>query len=82
MTPKDYAASEAKRLLEELAPYFTKLERDAFEEMVQTTRNWDEESDRKRRCLADRITVIRDVQSQLKSIILVGAQAGRPKYVA
>jgi hypothetical protein len=81
MTPKEYSASEAKRLLDELAPYFTKLERDTVEEMV-LVRSWDEESDRKRRCLADRITVIRDVQSQLKSIILVGAQAGRPKYVA
>jgi hypothetical protein len=81
MTPKEYSASEAKRLLDELAPYFAKLERDAVEEMV-LVRSWDEESDRKRRCLADRITVIRDVQAQLKSIILVGAQAGRPKYVA
>jgi hypothetical protein len=81
MTPKEYSASEAKRLLEELAPYFAKLERDTVEEMV-LVRSWDEESDRQRRCLADRITVIRDVQSQLKSIILVGAQAGRPKYVA
>ena len=81
MTPKEYSASEAKRLLEELAPYFAELERRAVEEMVQV-RSWDEESDRKRRCLADKITTIRDVQSQLKSIIMVGEQSTRPKYVA
>ena len=81
MTPKEYSASEAERILKEVAPYFSELERRTVEEMVQV-RSWDEESDRKRRCLADRITVIRDVQAQLKSIILVGAQADRPKYVA
>ncbi len=81
MTPKEYSASEAKRILEEVAPYFAELERLAVEEMVATC-SWDEESDRKRRCLADRITVIRDVQSQLKSIIMAGAQSARPKYVA
>jgi len=73
MNPKEYSASEAKRLLEELAPYFAELERRAVEEMV-TTCSWDDESDRKRRCLADRITVIRDVQVQLKSTIIQGAQ--------
>jgi hypothetical protein len=41
MTPKEYSASEAKRLLEELAPYFAKLERDTVEEMV-LVRSWDE----------------------------------------
>ena len=79
MTPQEYSASEAKRLLEELAPYFAKLEHDTVEEMVRV-RNWDEESDRKRRCLADRITAIRDVQSMLRTIILSGKP--REKYVA
>ncbi len=81
MTPKEYSASEAKRLLEELAPYFAELERRTIEEMV-AVRSWDEESDRKRRCLADKITAIRDVQSDLKAIIMDGKQAARPKYVA
>lgn len=72
MNPKEYSGAEAKRLLEEMAPYFAELERRAVEEMV-TTCSWDDESDRKRRCLADRITVIRDVQAQLKSIITVGS---------
>lgn len=81
MTPKEYSASEAKRLLEELAPYFVQLERNAIEEMVQTD-SWDETGDRKRRCLAERITVIRDLQSQLRAVILAGAQLQRPKYVA
>lgn len=81
MTPKEYAASEADRLLEEIKPYFAEIERRTVEEMVQV-RSWDEESDRKRRCLADKITTIRDVQSQLKSIIMAGAQAARPKFVA
>jgi hypothetical protein len=80
MTPKEYSAAEAKRLLEELAPYFAELEHRTVEEMLQT-RNWDEESDRKRRCLADKITAIRDVQSQLRSIIVAGKPA-REKYVA
>ena len=67
-------------MLDELAPYFAKLERDTVEEMV-AVRSWDEESDRKRRCLADKITAIRDVQSMLRSIILAGKPA-RESYVA
>lgn len=81
MTPKEYSASEAKRLLEELAPYFVQLERNAVEEMIQIPYS-DAESDRKRRCLAERIIVIRDLQSQLRAVILAGAQLQRPKYVA
>jgi len=80
MTPKEYSASEAERLLGELAPYFAKLEHETVEEMVQI-RSWDEESDRKRRCLADKITAIRDLQLQLRSIILAGKPA-RVSYVA
>lgn len=72
MNPKEYSAAEAKRLLEELAPYFAELERQATEEMVATT-TWDEESDRKRRYFADHIKVIRDVQGKLKSVIAQGA---------
>lgn len=74
MTPKQYSASEAKRLLEELAPYFAELERDAIEEMVRTN-TWDEEGDRKRRCLADQIQAVRKVQTKLASVIQVGAHS-------
>ena len=72
MTPKEYSAAEAKRLLEELAPYFAELERRVVEEMVATN-SWDEESDRKRRCLADQITAIRDVQTKLGIVVAQGA---------
>ena len=72
MNPKEYSASEANRLLEELAPYFAALEKQVIEEMVATN-SWDEDSDRKRRCLADQITAIRDVQSRLKSVVAMGA---------
>jgi hypothetical protein len=72
VTPKEYSAAEAKRLLDELKPYFDMLEKDALEQMVATT-TWDEESDRKRRYFADHVKVIRDVQSKLKSIITIAA---------
>jgi hypothetical protein len=72
MNPKEYSAVEAKRLLDDLAPYFVELERHVVEEMVATS-SWDEDSDRKRRCLADQITAIRDVQGKLKSVIAQGA---------
>ena len=72
MTPKEYSASEAKRLLEELAPYFAALEKQVVEEMI-TTCSWDENSDRKRRCLADEITTIRNVQGKLRTVIAGGA---------
>ena len=72
MNPKEYSAAEAKRLLEELAPYFAELEKWAVEEMVKTT-TWDEESDRKRRYYADHIKVIRDVQIKLGSVVAMGA---------
>ena len=80
MTPKEYSASEAKRLLEELAPYFAELERDAIEEIVRTV-SWDEDSDRKRRCLVDQITAIRKVQARLASVISVGAHNRAAKGV-
>lgn len=73
MTPKEYSASEAKRLLEELAPYFAELERDAVEELVKTNA-WDEDSDRKRRGLVDQISAIRKVQTRLAAVITAGAQ--------
>lgn len=72
MTPKEYSASEAKRILEELAPYFADLEREAIEELVKTC-SWDEDSDRKRRCISDQIQSIRKVQAKLASVIAVGA---------
>jgi hypothetical protein len=72
MNPKEYSAVEAKRLLDDLAPYFAELERHVVEEMVATS-SWDEDSDRKRRCLADQITAIRDVQGKLKFVIAQGA---------
>lgn len=72
MITKEYSAAEAKRLLEELAPYFAELEKQCVEEMVATT-TWDEASDRKRRYYADHIKVIRDVQGRLKSIIQIAA---------
>ena len=71
MGPKEYSASEAKRLLEELAPYFAELERETLEAIVRIPA-WYRWSDRKRRCLADRINVIRDVQAKLKTIIAMG----------
>lgn len=80
MNPKEYSASEANRLLEELKPYFAELERRVVEEMVATC-SWDEDSDRKRRCLADKITAIRDVQGQLKSVVLQGSHK-RATWVA
>lgn len=73
-TPKEYSAAEAKRLLEELAPYFVELERRAIEDMVHIP-SWHRWADRKRRCLADRINVIREVQAQLHSVIVVGKQS-------
>ena len=79
--PKEYSAAEAKRLLGELEPYFAELERRAIEEIVSMP-GWYRWSDRKRRCLADRISVIREVQAQLKSIIAVGALSPRVSRVA
>lgn len=72
MNPKEYSASEAKRLLDELAPYFAELEKQAVEQMVATT-TWDEESDRKRRYYADHIQIIRDVQTKLSMVIIEGS---------
>ncbi len=72
MTPKEYSAVEAQRLLGELKPYFAELEKQCVEEMISTT-TWDEDSDRKRRYYADHIKVIRDVQAKLKSVITVAA---------
>lgn len=73
MNPKEYSASEANRLLDELKPHFAELERRVVEEMVATC-SWDEDSDRKRRCLADKITAIRDVQVLLRTVVALGAQ--------
>ncbi len=73
MNPKEYSAAEAKRLLEELAPYFADLERQVLEEIVNTC-SWDEDSDRKRRCLSDQIVAIRKVQARLKSVIAVSRE--------
>lgn len=74
MNPKEYSASEAKRMLDEMAPYFAELERRAIEDMVRIP-GWYRWGDRKRRLLADRVNVIREVQAQLQSIIVVGKQA-------
>jgi hypothetical protein len=71
MNPKEYSAAEAKRLLEELAPYFAELERRAIEDIVRIP-SWNRWSDRKRRCLADRINVVREVQAMLKVIVVNG----------
>lgn len=81
MNPKEYSASEAKRMLEELAPYFAELERRAIEDIVRIP-SWYRWADRKRRCLADRINVIREVQAQLTSIIVIGKQSARVNRVA
>ncbi len=81
VNPQEYASSEAKRILGELAPYFAELEKRALEDMVRTP-TADKRSDRKRRCLVERIKVIRDVQAQLHSIIMVGAQSARVSRVA
>ncbi|HXK16799.1 MAG TPA: hypothetical protein VNG33_03260 [Polyangiaceae bacterium] len=81
MNPKEYSASEAKRLLDELGPYFAELERRAIEDIVRIP-SWNRWADRKRRCLADRINVIREVQAQLHSIIAVGKQSARVSRVA
>jgi hypothetical protein len=70
-TPKEHAASEAKRLLEEMEPYFAELERRSLEEILRIP-GWGPEDDQKRRCLADRIVVVRDVKAQLQSIIAIG----------
>ncbi len=81
VNPKEYSASEAKRLLDELAPYFAELERRAVEQMVGLP-SWHRWADRKRRCLADRINVIREVQGQLHSVITMGKQSARVSRVA
>ncbi len=80
-TPKEYSAAEAKRMLEELAPYFAELERRAIEDIVRIP-SWHRWADRKRRVLADRINVIREVQAQLQSIIVIGKQSNRVTRVA
>jgi len=80
-TDKEYSAAEAKRLLEELAPYFAELERRTIEDMVRLP-SWHRWADRKRRCLADRINVIREVQAQLQSIIVIGKASARISRVA
>lgn len=72
MTPKEYGASEAKRILGDVEPYFAELEKRCVEEMIRTC-SWDEESDRKRRCLADKIQAMRDLKAQLDSLIRVAA---------
>ena len=80
-TPKEYSASEAKRLLEELAPYFAELERRAIEDIVHIP-SWHRWADRKRRCLADRINVIRELRAQLQSVIMIGKTQDRISRVA
>lgn len=73
-TPEQYKASEAKRILEEVTPYFDRLEKVAIEEMV-LLKNHDPETAIKRNCLADRIGVMR----QLKQLLTAEILAGRPK---
>ena len=73
-TPDEYRASEARRILEEVTPYFDRLEKVAIEEMV-LLKNHDPETAIKRNCLADRIGVLRHVKLLLEAEI----KAGRPK---
>lgn len=73
-TPEEHRANEARRILEEVTPYFDRLEKVAIEEMV-LLKNYEPETAIKRNCLADRIGVLRQVKMLLESEI----RAGRPK---
>jgi hypothetical protein len=83
MNDKQYSASEAKRLLEELAPYFAKLEKQTIEDLVIAAKDRSTDTDRRHTCLMERLLVLRDLESQLRAVILAGAQSvTRQKYVA
>lgn len=73
-TPEEHRASEAKRILEEVTPYFDRLEKVAIEEML-LLKNHEADTAIKRNCLADRISVLRLVKRMLHEEI----KAGRPK---
>ena len=73
-TPEEYRANEARRILEEVTPYFDRLERVAIEEMV-VLKNYDAETAARRNSLVDRIQVMR----QLKQLLESDIHKGRPK---
>lgn len=66
-------AYEAERLLSEplLNEALDKIERDALNEMLKLP-FWSTE--RKGRMLADRISVVRSIKAQLRSIVLTGTE--------
>lgn len=73
LTDAEYRASEARRLLEEplLKQGLAYLENGAIEEMLSIN-DAEPEDDRRRRMLADRVRVIRDLRSQLEMAIAEG----------
>lgn len=66
-------ASDAQRILDEpvLRDTFAAMERDALEELLAIKAAWPW-ADRKRRMLADRINVIRDLKHRLAMSIQMG----------
>ena len=77
MTPADRRASEASRLLSEplLNEALDIIERDTVEEILRCW--WFQ--DRKRRVLADRISVIRGIRGHLRSVVLTGKEGERAR---
>lgn len=79
MTPDQhrFRAAEARRLLDEplLNEALDALERAAIEELLAVKGYW--RADKRRRMLADRVNVVRELRARLKSVIAMGDQAAK-----